>query len=78
MTMPDQQSTLREQLGQMESLQKKMKARLDAIDSKQPTVPPNELIAMCNRMLILSRVFLEMATKANRIAERILRHAGKG
>ena len=76
--MPDQPSALQELLGQMEALQKKMKARLDAIDSRKPTGPATELMTMCTRLLGLSRVFLEMATKANKSAESILRHQGKG
>jgi hypothetical protein len=77
MTMPDQPSTIRELLAQMEALQKKTKTWLDALKSKQPSPGANELLGTSSRLLALSRVLLDMAIEANHSAQSIMRQSGK-
>jgi hypothetical protein len=73
--MPEPEPTLRDLLKEMEDLQKQVKGRLGALDPTQSALPPNELIAACGRLLVLSSVFLDMASTANKSAQSLMRQS---
>jgi hypothetical protein len=68
--MAEPKAALREPLGQIEYFQKVIRGGLDALAPQEPTLRPDELITLSNRLLGLSRVCLETSAKANDLASK--------
>jgi hypothetical protein len=74
--MSEPELSLREQLARLETIQKALRVSLDTIEPKQPKIVAHDLVAVCERLFVLSHVFLDLAKNANEAAHRILRYSG--
>jgi hypothetical protein len=74
--MSEQEPSLREQLIQIDAMQKNLMASINAIKLKQSPAELHELTTACDRLLVFAHAFLDLAKKAGEEADSILRHSG--